>query len=123
MKKDNQAREMLSKNFDKILNKTIHGNYKAEINNKYQVKIIDSNTNKDVTISLSTGQNVVVLLSFINALIHTAKELSATINKNEKYGVVMDAAMSNLDEMHIEKLCRYNINNLDQIIFLSFKKY
>jgi DNA sulfur modification protein DndD len=120
--KDNQAREMLSKNFDKILNKTIHGNYKAEINNKYQVKIIDSNTNKDVTISLSTGQNVVVLLSFINALIHTAKELSATINKNEKYGVVMDAAMSNLDEMHIEKLCRYNINNLDQIIFLSFKR-
>src|SRR5690606_13371431 len=53
---------------------------------------------------------------------HTAKELSATINKNEKYGVVMDAAMSNLDEMHIEKLCRYNINNLDQIIFLSFKR-
>ena len=34
----------------------------------------------------------------------------------------MDAAMSNLDEMHIEKLCRYNINNLDQIILLIFQK-
>ena len=59
-----------------------------------------------------------MLLSFINALIHTAKELSATINKNEKYGVVMDAAMSNLDEMHIE-----NCVDIILIIWIKLSSY
>ncbi len=31
-------------------------------------------------------------------------------NKTEKYGVIMDAALSNLDEKHVDKICRYNLN-------------
>ncbi|HHX69505.1 MAG TPA: AAA family ATPase [Gallicola sp.] len=120
--KENDARKILARNFDNNLNQAIHGNYKAEIDSKYHIKIVDLNTNKDVTISLSTGQNIIISLSFIKSLIRTAKELSSTINKTEKYGVIMDAALSNLDEKHVDKICRYNLNNMDQLIFLSFKR-
>ena len=120
--KDNVARQILSFKFNQALSKTIHGKYDVKIDSKYQIKIIDEGNNKDVTTSLSTGQNVVISLSFISALIETAKQLSSQINKKEYYGVLMDAALSNLDEVHIEKLCKNTINNMDQLIFLSFKR-
>ncbi|MFA7376770.1 MAG: hypothetical protein WCZ13_04615, partial [Acholeplasmataceae bacterium] len=97
-------------------------NYSVEIDAKYHVKIIDNDTNKDVTNALNTGHNIVISLSFINALIETAKDMSGTINSKEKYGVIMDAALSNLDEKHIYKLCKNTLSNLDQLIFLSFKR-
>lgn len=121
-KKDAEARKVLSNNFNNILGKTIHGNYDVSLDHRYQMRIVDKGNNKDVTNALSTGQNVVISLTFVNALIQTAKELSKQINKNEKYGVIMDAALSNLDEAHIEKLCRNTINSMDQLIFLSFKR-
>ena len=120
--KDIIARKTLSKNFNQALNNVIHGDYEVEITDKYHVIIRDNMTNKDVTAALSTGQNVIISLSFMTALINTAKELSEQINLKERYGVIMDAALSNLDEIHIDKLCRHNINNLDQLIFLSFKR-
>jgi DNA sulfur modification protein DndD len=120
--KDNNARKVLSKHFDESLNHIMTGSYRVNINNLYNIKITDLSTEKDVTTSLSTGQNVVVSLTFIDALIKTAKQLSNSIDDDEKYGVMMDAALSNLDEVHIDKLCRYNLNNIDQLIFLSFKR-
>lgn len=118
------ARKTLSKHFDASLSSVIAGNYEVSINDDYKINIIEKNNthNKDVTTVLSTGQNVVVSLSFIDALIKTAKEMSESIDKNEKYGVFMDAALSNLDEVHINRLCRKNLNKMDQLIFLSFKK-
>lgn len=120
--KDNQARSILAEKFNESLSSVIHGNYRVNIDSKYQIKIIDLGTNNDVTTLLSTGQNVVISLTFINALIETAKQLSKQINKQEKYGVIMDAALSNLDEIHIDRLCKNTINNMDQLIFLSFKR-
>lgn len=120
--KDSTARSILSSKFNESLSKTIHGSYDVTIDSKYQVRIIDKGNNKDVTTALSTGQNVVISLSFMSALISTAKQLSTRINNNEKYGVIMDAALSNLDEVHIERLCRHTINNIDQLVFLSFKR-
>jgi DNA sulfur modification protein DndD len=120
--KDVIARNILAKNFNNLLSKTIHGMYDVTIDQKYQLRILDLGNNKEVTNALNTGHNVVISLTFISALIQTAKELSATMNKDEKYGVLMDAALSNLDEVHIDRLCRNTLNNLDQLIFLSFKR-
>ena len=121
-KKDRLARETLQSEFDIILNDTLQGNYSVKIDPNYKINILDNDTNRDVTTVLSTGQNVVISLTFINALIATAKKLSTTIDSNEKYGVIMDAALSNLDEKHIDRICKNNLKELDQLIFLSFKR-
>jgi DNA sulfur modification protein DndD len=120
--KDKKARLILQKNFNSILEKTINGNFEAVIEPTYQIKIIDTLLDSEVTSLLSPGQNVVVSLSFINALIKTAKDLSSSIEKNERYTVIMDAAMSQLDEEHIEKVAKNNLSSLDQLLFLSFKR-
>lgn len=120
--KEEKARNELAKNFDKIIAQTLQGNYRTSIDEKFKIQIYNSITNIDETSVLSTGQNIIVSLAFVNALIDTAKNLSKVINKDEKYGVIMDAALSNLDEVHISRICNTNINTLDQLIFLSFKK-
>lgn len=120
--KDENARKILAKNFDKIIQKTLQGKYSTYIDERYKITIKNLNTGIDETSILSTGQNIIVSLAFVNALIETAKELSQSIDINEKYGVIMDAALSNLDERHIHRVSRININGLDQLIFMSFKK-
>jgi len=88
----------------------------------YSIEIRNIETGKDETAVLSTGQRVVVSISFINALIQTAKELSPKIDESERYGVLMDAALSNLDDLHIDRMCKVSLNSFDQLLFLSFKK-
>lgn len=119
---DEKARSILARNFNVLLSETIHGKYDVKIDQKYHINIIDLGTSKDVTNLLNTGHNVVISLTFISALINTAKELSNKVDQSEKYGVLMDAALSNLDEVHIDRLCRNTLNNLDQLVFLSFKR-
>ena len=34
----------------------------------------------------------------------------------------MDAALSNLDDLHIDRMCDVSLNSFDQLLFLSFKK-
>lgn len=116
------AKSILSKKFDEVLNDTIHGNYKVTLDQNYQITIQDLLTNKDATSTLSTGQNIILSLAFIKALIDSSRDLSTTIKDAEKYGVIMDAALSNLDEKHIERVCRNILNGMDQLIFLSFKR-
>lgn len=121
-KKDANARLILGQNFDSIIKNTLQGNYSTYIDEKYKIQITNMNNGIDETSVLSTGQNIIVSLAFVNALIATAKELSRTIDTSEKYGVIMDAALSNLDESHIYRVSKININSLDQLIFMSFKK-
>ena len=71
---------------------------------------------------MSTGQSVIVTMSFIKSLIETATIISRQVEENESYGVIMDAALSNVDETHINNLCQNNLNSLNQVIFLSFKR-
>ncbi|WP_026391749.1 AAA family ATPase [Haploplasma modicum] len=119
--KNKQACETLGKHFQETLSKVMQGKYRTEIDEFYNIKIFDINEN-DVTSVLSTGQNVVVSISLISALIETAKELSNDIDKDSKYGIIMDAALSNLDSTHINRLSKHSLNNMEQLIFLSFKK-
>jgi DNA sulfur modification protein DndD len=120
--KDSKARDVLTKNFNEILSNTIQKSYSVDIMNDYSIVIRNKETGKDETDVLSTGQRVVVSISFINALIKTAKELSPKIDDKERYGVLMDAALSNLDDKHIDRMCQVSLNSFDQLLFLSFKK-
>ena len=116
-----KARKTLEYHLQEILSKVLQGRYKADIDEDYNITIYDNNGN-DVTPVLSTGQNVVVSVSLISALIKTAQKLSDDMSTDEEYGIIMDSALSNLDSIHISRLTKYNLINMDQLIFLTFKK-
>lgn len=119
---EERARLTLTKYFNENLSLVMNGNYYSEIRDDYFVKITDKDRNIDSTSVLSTGQSVIVSISFIRALIDTAAELSKEYSKDDSYAVIMDAAFSNLDEKHIKNVSKYNLNNFDQLIFISFKR-
>lgn len=120
--KDSNARMVLSSHFNSEIKEVMSGNYETKINKDYSIKIFDKDKQKDVTEILSTGQSVVISVSFIKSLILTAQELSKEYSRENQYGVIMDAALSNLDENHIMKISSSNLNQLDQLIFLSFRR-
>lgn len=122
LEKEEVARKTLSKFFNKEIELVMSGEYETRINEDYSINIIDRSKNIDVTEVLSTGQHVIISVSFIKSLISTAKELSEQYSGQSKYGVIMDAALSNLDESHIRNISEYNLVELDQLIFLSFKR-
>lgn len=115
------ARKTLEQYFQESLSKVLQSNYTASIDEDYNINIYNE-SGIDVTEKLSTGENVIVSLSMINALIETSKNFRTNKDKHEKYGIIMDAALSNLDETHIYRVTKHNLLNIDQLIFLSFKK-
>ena len=119
---EEKARLILSKHFNENLSLVMSGSYRTSIKADYYIEVIDQDKDKVSTSVLSTGQSVVVSISFIRALIDTASELSKEYSKGESYAVIMDAALSNLDEKHIRNVSKYNLNNFDQLIFISFKR-
>lgn len=119
--KSNEARKRLEFHFQNILSKIMQGSYTTKIDEYYNIEIFDNNNN-DVTSVLSTGQNVVVSIALISALINTAKELSDEIISTEKYGIIMDAALSNVDTTHMNRLAKHSLVDMEQLIFLSFRK-
>lgn len=122
LERETKARAILSRHFDSTLSTVLNGDYKSTISADYTIKIFNNQTNNDETEVLSTGQSVVVSLSFISSLIDTAEELSESMKDDKEYAIIMDAALSNLDEHHTSKVSRYILNTMNQLIFISFKK-
>lgn len=121
-RKEEYARIILSKHFNNEINAILSGNYETEIKKDYSIQVFNKDKNIDETRVLSTGQSVITSVSFIKSLIATAQELSEDYNTNDKYGVIMDAALSSLDEKHTAKVSENVLSQLDQLLFLSFKK-
>lgn len=123
-KKKNIARTSIENNMNKVLREVMTQNYEVKLDNDYNIsvwKIKDNSSfRRNETDVLSTGQNVVIYLSFLKALLMTIKEHSE-FDDIQSSGVIMDAALSNLDEEHIENISLKILGDFDQLIFLSYK--
>ena len=98
--------------------------YAVELDDDYNMTVwkqLDNEGNgQDETEVLSTGQNVVIYLSFLRALLMTVEEHSE-FSDVQSSGVIMDAALSNLDEEHIQQISQKILGSFDELIFLSYK--
>ena len=118
------ARDSIESNMNKVLAEVMNQEYTVELNEQYALKVwksLDNDYMEEETELLSTGQNVMMSLSFLRALLMTVEE-HAEFDEVNKSGVIMDAALSNLDETHIKEISRKVLNSFNQLIFLSFKK-
>lgn len=127
---EDEARTKLEIHMNDVFKKVLVGNFTVKINHQFELEITqwlnnESDAHKMIeqkhTNILSTGQSVMVSLSFINSLLETLSDLKGD-HSLTKHGIIMDAALSNVDEKHIVKVCDSVLNNFDQLIFLSFKR-
>jgi len=124
LEKDKKARKILTEKFNKNLSLILGGEYEIQLNEKYSFNIeqLINGYTIDVTEKLSTGQSVVLSMTFIKSLLETAKESSNLVQKNAKHGIIMDAGMATLDGNNVKKLSRYILKEFDQLVFLSIER-
>ena len=117
--KQEQTRSILETNMNQTMNAVLNRNFKVGIDKNFELSITENGiTQTDI---LSTGQSVIVSLSFIDALLKTFDEVKGKGHEKE-HGVLMDAALSNVDERFISKICDSILNDFEQLIFMSFKR-
>lgn len=125
--KEESARQILEGNMNETINKLMVGDFTVSLSSKFELDVTQTFKGTSGEISrkhtdiLSTGQSVMVSLSFIESLLKTLKQFQGK-DASHYNGVIMDAALSNVDETHIKNVCNYLLNKLDQVIFLSYRR-
>ncbi len=117
--KEDMVRTELQKRVNDNFSKMYHGERTITIDEKYRVKYSDVKTEE------SDGLRAVKSFAFIAGLVSMAKDKildDADVKLGQDYPLVMDAPFSNVDEIHIDNICRILPHTANQIIMAVMKK-
>lgn len=117
--KEEIVRVELQKRVNDNFAKMYHGERSIEIDEKYRVKYAD------VTTEESDGLKAVKSFAFIASLVSMAKDKildDSDMKLGQVYPLVMDAPFSNVDEIHIDNICKILPNTANQVIMAVMQK-
>lgn len=113
------VREQLQSRVNDNFAKMYHGERSIIIDDKYRVKYAD------ITTEESDGLKAVKSFAFIAALVSMAKDKILDDNEmklGQVYPLVMDAPFSNVDEIHIDNICKILPKTANQVIMAVMQK-
>ena len=99
--------------------KMYHGDCSISTVDKYRV------SNADVTTEESDGLKAVKSFAFIASLVSMAKDRildDKDMQLGQVYPLVMDAPFSNVDEIHIDNICKILPKTANQVIMAVMQK-
>ncbi len=111
----NELQDRVNDNFSKMY----HGERSITIDDKYRVKY------SDVTTEESDGLRAVKSFAFIASLVSMAKDKildDEKVKLGQVYPLVMDAPFSNVDEIHIDNICKILPKTANQVIMAVMQK-
>lgn len=117
--KEDTVRSQLQKRVNDNFAKMYHGERSIVIDDKYRVKY------GDVTTEESDGLKAVKSFAFIASLVSMAKDRildDAEMQLGQVYPLVMDAPFSNVDEIHIDNICKILPKTANQVIMAVMQK-
>lgn len=117
--KEDIVRVELQKRVNENFSKMYHGERAIEIDDKYRVKY------SDITTEESDGLKAVKSFAFIASLVSMAKDKildEDDMKLGQVYPVVMDAPFSNVDEIHIDNICKILPKTANQVIMAVMQK-
>ena len=117
--KEEVVRTELQKRVNDNFAKMYHGKRSILIDDKYRVKY------SDVTTEESDGLKAVKSFAFIASLVSMAKDKildDAEMKLGQVYPLVMDAPFSNVDEIHINNICKILPNTANQVVMAVMQK-
>ncbi|WP_251207701.1 AAA family ATPase [Acetatifactor aquisgranensis] len=117
--KEDIVRIELQKRVNENFSKMYHGERAIEIDDKYRVKY------SDITTEESDGLKAVKSFAFIASLVSMAKDRildEDDMKLGQVYPVVMDAPFSNVDEIHIDNICKILPKTANQVIMAVMQK-
>lgn len=110
-----QLQERVNDNFSRMY----HGERTIRIDDKYRVKYSDVKTEE------SDGLKAVKSFAFIASLVSMAKDKildEEDMKFGQVYPLVMDAPFSNVDEIHIDNICKILPETANQVIMAVMQK-
>ena len=117
--KEGKVRKELQERVNSNFAKMYHGERSISIDDKYRVKY------SDVTTEESDGLKAVKSFAFIASLVSMAKDKildDDEMQLGQVYPLVMDAPFSNVDEIHIDNICRILPKTANQVIMAVMQK-
>lgn len=117
--KEDVVRKELQKRVNQNFSKMYHGERAIEIDEKYRVKYLD------ITTEESDGLKAVKSFAFIASLVSMAKDKildDSDVKLGQEYPLVMDAPFSNVDEIHIDNICKILPKTANQVIMAVMQK-
>lgn len=117
--KEDVVRTELQKRVNDNFSKMYHGERSIIIDEKYRVKYSDVKTDE------SDGLKAVKSFAFIASLVSMAKDKildDSDVKLGQDYPLVMDAPFSNVDEIHIDNICKILPHTSNQVIMAVMKK-
>ena len=117
--KEKTVRKELQKRVNSNFAKMYHGERSITIDDKYRVKY------SDVTTEESDGLKAVKSFAFIASLVSMAKDRildDDEMQLGQVYPLVMDAPFSNVDEIHIDNICKILPKTANQVIMAVMQK-
>ena len=118
-KKERTVRSELQQRVNENFKKMYHGERSILIDDKYRVKYSDIKTEE------SDGLKAVKSFAFIASLVSMAKDKildDEELQLGQVYPLVMDAPFSNVDEIHIDNICKILPNTANQVIMAVMQK-
>ena len=115
MKVRTELQQRVNENFAKMY----HGERSISIDDKYRVRYAD------VTTEESDGLKAVKSFAFIASLVSMAKDRildDEEMQLGQVYPLVMDAPFSNVDEIHIDNICKILPKTANQVIMAVMQK-
>lgn len=117
--KEKTVRVELQKRVNDNFSRMYHGKRTIIIDDKYRVNYSDVKTEE------SDGLKAVKSFAFIASLVSMAKDKildDEDIKLGQVYPLVMDAPFSNIDEIHIDNICKVIPRTANQVIMAVMKK-
>ncbi len=117
--KEDTVRVELQKRVNNNFAKMYHGERSIIIDEKYRVKYCD------ITTEESDGLKAVKSFAFIASLVSMAKDRildDDEMQLGQVYPLVMDAPFSNVDEIHIDNICKILPHTANQVIMAVMQK-
>ena len=117
--KEEKVRDELEVRVNDNFAKMYHGERSIRIDEKYRVKYADVKTEE------SDGLKAVKSFAFIASLVSMAKDKildDADMKLGQVYPLVMDAPFSNVDEIHIDNICKILPKTANQVIMAVMQK-
>lgn len=117
--KESIVRSELQRRVNDNFSKMYHGERSIIIDDKYRVRYSDIKTEE------SDGLKAVKSFAFIASLVSMAKDKildDEAMKLGQVYPLVMDAPFSNVDEIHIDNICKILPHTANQVIMAVMKK-
>lgn len=128
-----RMRKITSKRFRTELEKAIQDifgqmtfkPYIPRLNDNYELKLIENNSDVEQNVAASSGENVILGLSFISSIISKVREWSKQNNfidlGDNIFPIVMDSPFANLDTEYKKQIAREIPKLADQIVLMINK--